>query len=185
MTALAITPLLQQFYAGLVAYIAGVLGLDAEHVVVGLANRVSMPTTGFVLIQAITTRRLRWNLHDFQTLAPTEADIIEGIEVQVQIDCYGPQTTETTDNTGVASDWAQILSATLNDEFGCTALAPSNLQPLYANEARMIPLVDGEEQYEERWSLDAHFQYNPVVTIPQQSANVLKLDLIDVPNQVS
>jgi hypothetical protein len=104
----------------------------------------------------------------------------EGVELTVQIDCYGP---ESTDPAAVgAEDWASILSATLRDEYGCAQLAPL-LSPLWADEARMIPLVDGEEQYEERWSLDAHFQYDPITTIPQQYAATLDLEMIRVPQE--
>ena len=42
----------------------------------------------------------------------------------------------------------------------------------------MTPLVTGEEQYDERWILTASLQYNPIVTIPQQSADALSVSQI-------
>jgi hypothetical protein len=166
---------LQSLYAVLVPFVMSVTGLDAAHVVQGLPNRATMPTPGFVSMQALFRKRLRTNIHS-QALAPNNATLEEGVELTVQMDCYGPQSTGSGDG---AEDWATILSATLRDQYGCAALAPT-MQPLYADEARLIPLIAGEEQYEERWSLDAHFQYNPVITIPQQSADVATIGLVDV-----
>ena len=103
-------------------------------------------------------------------VGPGTQTMEEGVELSIQIDCYGPS----------SCDWANMLSATLRDEYGVDQLGPQGLTPLYADDARMIPLVDGEDQYEERWSLDAHFQINPVTTIQQQSAEVLDLTLINV-----
>ena len=173
---LAITPTLQQVYAPLVAYVIAVTGLAATQVIQGIQNRGPMPLPGFVLLQAILRKRLRTNIDvwDEVTEPPTKASISEGVELSVQIDCYGP----------ASCDWANMLSATLRDEYGCTQLAALastfELQPLYADDARMIPLVDGEHQYEERWSVDARFQINPVTTIPQQYADVVHLTMISV-----
>lgn len=184
MSAFAISPTLQQVYAQLIAFIMTVTGLPASNVVQGIPDRAAMPLPGFISVQAVVRKRLRTNIDtpDLVDDNPATATIEEGVELSVQIDCYGPQSTTTTDNTGVAQDWANILSATLRDEYGCAALAPT-LQPLYADDARMIPLVDGEEQYEERWALDARFQFNPVTTIPQQYADTVELVMWDVPVQ--
>jgi hypothetical protein len=174
---LSIAPTLQQVYAPLVAFIIALTGLPATSVVQGIPNRVPMPKPGFVTVQALFRNRLMTNvdLWDEVTEPPIQAAIQDAVELRVQIDCYGP----------TACDWANMLSATLRDEYGCTQLAALattfTLQPLYADDARMIPLVDGEEQYEERWSLDARFQINPVTTIPQQYADVVDLTMIDVP----
>lgn len=100
----------------------------------------------------------------------------EGVELTLQIDCYSFPVQGAGQS---AEDWATMLSTTLRDEYGCTQLAPT-LQPLYADEARMIPLVAGEDQYEERWSLDARFQYNPRTVIPEQYAEVLALELVNI-----
>jgi hypothetical protein len=171
MPGFVITPVLQDLYGVLIPFVISVTGLAAASVVQGLPNRAPMPLPGFISIQALFRHRLRTNLHEWDEISPlpTMANLEEGVELTTQIDCYGPS----------SEDWASMLSATLRDEYGCTALAPT-LSPLYADDARMIPLVAGENQYEERWSLDARFQYNPVTTLAQQYARVLALTLIDV-----
>ena len=166
-----VTPGFQSVYAALVPFIIGVTGLAAANVVQGLPNRAAMPLPGFVTIQGITRKRLATNVQTWDQVSnpPMSLAIEQDIELGIQIDCYGP----------ISADWADMLTTLLRDEYGVNALAP-NVTPLYADDARMIPLVDGEEQYEERWSIDAHFQYNPVTTVPQQYANVLDITLINV-----
>lgn len=175
MTAYSVTPTLQaNVYPALVALIINVTGLPASNVVQGLANRTSMPLPGFVEVQGLFDSRLRTNIdtYDQTNPAPTTKTLEQGLKLTVQIDCFGPQ----------SHDWANMLSTILRDEEGCIALAPS-CQPLYADEARMIPLVAGEEQWEERWMVEANLQMNPVVTAPQQYADALELTLINVPEK--
>ena len=172
MTGYIVTPTLQtNIYPALIALIMSVTGLPASNVIQGLANRASMPLPGFVEVQGLFDSRLRTNIdtYDQTDSAPVTKTLEQGLKLTVQIDCFGPQ----------SHDWANMLSTILRDETGCVALAPS-CQPLYADEARMIPLVAGEEQWEERWMVEANLQMNPVTTVPQQYAKVLDLTLVNV-----
>lgn len=178
---LTVVPTEQQFYAALTSFISTVTGLAASNIVQALPNRAPMPLPGFISFQAIHRRRLRWNIDTFDTTDddPTESTIEEGLELTVQIDCYGPQSTSAA--TG-AMDWANMLAATLRDQYGCAFFESqlSGCDPLYADDARMMPLIDAEEQYEERWSLDARFQLDVVTTVPQGYAKALDLEFINV-----
>jgi hypothetical protein len=167
-------PYQDQVYQALEAFLTGLFPSPPIPVIRGLPNRAAMPPTppGFILVQALFGGRLRMAIDTFTVggnAPPTEYTAEQGIELAVQIDCYGRH----------SGTWAAIISTLFQDTYGCNALAP-NCQPLYCNEARMIPLVDEELQYEERWSLDAHVQFNPVVTVPQQYADGLELTLKDV-----
>lgn len=137
-------------------------------------NRVAMPpvSPGFVGMTAVLQSRIMTNLDKWSPSAvnPTAIDIEQAIKLSVQLDCYG----------ATAADWAVILSTVLRDEFAVTALAPS-LVPLYTDAPRFAPLVSGEEQYEERWIVQAFMQYNPVVSTSMQFANAAQLaDIINV-----
>jgi len=180
MIATAITPTFQQFYAALTAFIMEVTNLPASQVVQGLPNRAPMPLPGFISFQTIMRHRLRTSIDLPQNTADDLATITEGVELTVQIDCYGALT-----QTYGPGDWANMLCATLRDNFGCAffenALGAGIVDPLYCDDARMIPLVAGEDQYEERWSVSAVFQLNPTTTIAQQYAEVLKIQLVNVP----
>jgi hypothetical protein len=166
------TPSLQVVYAAVQAFIQGIVP-DGVDVFQGLQNRAAAPSPlpGFVVFQALGQTRLRTTL-DFPLVAddsPVTTSVEEGIDVSLQIDCYGPS----------SADWAAALASLWRDQYGCSALGPS-CQPLYADNARMIPLIDSEEQYEERWSIDAHLQWNPDTTLAQQYANVAEVTLVNV-----
>ena len=169
----SVSPNQDQVYAALRSFLLSVLPAGVP-VLRALPNRAAMPPAvpGYVYIQAMLMERLRMPIDTYPggtEETPTSYTIEQGLDVPFQIDCYGKH----------SGTWAGIISTTFEDTYGFNALAP-NCAPLYCNEARMIPLTDEEKQYEERWSLDGHVQWNPVVTAPQQYADELELTLKDV-----
>lgn len=91
-------------------------------------------------------------------------------DLTVQIDIHGPN----------ATDYVRIVEGLFRSEYGTTALSSSGLDiaPLYSGEARQIPFINQEQQYEYRWTLDVHLQVNPVVGTPQQFAEELDMTII-------
>lgn len=170
---LVITPGQDAVYAALEAFLEGVLPTGVP-VIRGLLDRQAMPppVPGFVQVQALFQNRLSMPI-DTPVVggdtAPTTSSITQPIELPVQIDCYSPS----------SGSWAATISTAFEDTYGFNALAP-NCEPLYANEARMIPLTNEERQYEERWSVDARLQWTPVATVEQQYASALNLTLVNV-----
>lgn len=170
---LAIAPDQDAVYAALEAFLAGVLPTGVP-VVRGLLNRQAMPAPvpGFVQVQALFQSRLSMPIDTFDTAGntpPTTATIEQPIELPVQIGCFGPS----------SGSWAATISTAFEDAYGFKALGP-NCEPLYANEARLVPLTNEERQYEERWDVDAHLQWTPVATVQQQYADALDLTMKDV-----
>jgi hypothetical protein len=96
-------------------------------------------------------------------------------EWKFQIDCFGPN----------AADYSQVISTAFRDQYGVTLLQASGLPvaPLYADDPTQGPFVDGEQQYEDRWRLDARLQANQTVVVPQQFADALVVGLIEVEAQ--
>jgi len=168
-----ITPLLQDCFVVLQPFIATSLGIDSSLVIQGIPNRTAMPqaSPGFVVMTVLRQQRLRTNIDTWDTVVtdPTSIALEQGIKLDIQIDCYGAS----------AGDWAAILTTVLRDEVGCVALAPT-CQPLYCDDADMIPLTDSEEQYEQRFTFTASLQYNPVTTTAMQFADTLSVDVISV-----
>ena len=161
----AVSPIESDVLTALRSFIVGLI--PSVEVVRGLGNRVPMPPAPFIAITTILQKRLATNVDTYnaEQQQMSQADM----QVDVQIDCYGPN----------SLSWATILAILLRDPYGCDQLSP-NCQPLYADEPRMMPLIDAEQQYEERWMLQASLQYNPVVTITQQSATVANVELIEI-----
>ena len=77
----------------------------------------------------------------------------------MQLDFYGP-----------TSQVFCIETVSLFRDEIATEIFPKNIQPLYADDPHQMPLINGEDQYEQRWRLLATLQYNPILTTAQQSA---------------
>lgn len=184
MSSLVVTPTLSDVYNVLQPFIVTITGLDPSLVIQGLPNRTPMPEAdpGFVTMQAILTKRLRTNVDGGWSGVddPTGVNSEQGTLLRVQLDVYGV-------NSG---DWAVMLSTLLRDEYGCAQLAgldgegnpvvPPLCQPLYVDDAKLAPLVDTEDQYEQRWIVEAILQFNPVTTTPMQFANTAEISVINV-----
>jgi hypothetical protein len=165
-----VTPTIAQVYTALGNFIAAQLGLASSQIVQGYPNRVAMPTTpagyppGFVVMTGIAKKRLRTNIDNFAGTsqpapAPGPVTSEQGQQLDVQLDCYGPN----------SSEWSDILTTLLRDNVGCVALEPV-CQPLYADDPIRAPLTNAEQQYEDRWIVTARLQYNPVTTTAQEFA---------------
>lgn len=169
---------LSDVYKALGDFITAQLGLAAAQVVQGFPNRVAQPPAGapgYVVMTAMLKKRLRTNIDNYAGTvqvppAPGPVTAEQGQQLTVQLDCYGPN----------SSEWSDILSTLLRDNVGCLALAPK-CQPLYADDPIRAPLTNAELQYEDRWIVQAVLQYNPVTTTAQEFATVLgPANLIDV-----
>lgn len=148
-----------------------ILDLITCEVVQGLGNGVPMPLGAFIAITPLFQTRLSTNVDSYADPTPTTGTKAaqQSVQYTVQIDCYGPD----------SSDWAVILSTMLRDEYACLSMAP-DVQPLSADDPRMAPLIDGEQQYEQRWTITALLQYNPVVSTPMQFFTQANVGLVDV-----
>ena len=144
-------------------------------------NRAAQPKGPHVVMTLLFDGRLRTVVTTYRRPAPLPApndgfaDMEQGTEIHVQLDYYG--------GVGVSPAaphaWSKAFQTAFNDEYAVDALAPE-AAPLYIDDARMIPLITGEEQYLVRWSQTARLQYNPVTTKPAQFAEQLSVTAIDV-----
>lgn len=168
--AVTVTPSISDVYSALRALLQIVVPVGTE-VIRGLGNRVPEPAAPFVAMTLITEHRLTTNIVEYDD--PGSGIGMKAIEYQVQLmmqlDFYGP----------LSAEWSAATSALFRDEFACTALAPV-CQPLYADDGQMMPLINGEEEYEERWMVGGNLQWNPILTTPQQFSDTLSVDLVNV-----
>jgi hypothetical protein len=176
----------RQIYVLVKALLVTVTGLDPSLVIQGLPNRTAMPlaSPGFATMQITWGKRLNTNIDTWDVTAPADPDdpppTTSNSEthwmVRVQLDFYG----------STSGDWATVLAGLWRDEYVCEALAgvgglaAPTCQPLYHDEPLLAPLEDDEKQYEQRWTLPAYVQYNPVTTVPQDFATALDVTLINV-----
>lgn len=98
---------------------------------------------------------------------------LQATQVTIQLDVHGP----------ASGDNAVTISTLMRDEVACQAFTDAGfeVQPLYAGEPRQMPFINAEQQYENRWTIDAVLQANPIVSVPQQFAEVVTVSTISVP----
>lgn len=132
-------------------------------------NRVSMPSGSVIYITPTGASALAVSVDSFTA---TTQNVRRSTQLDYQVDCYGAG----------AADRAQTIVTLLRDGYACDQFAAANpaVQPLYAGDTRQIPLIDGEEQYVERWTFDAVLQVKPTVSVPIQSMTAAQVGLINV-----
>jgi hypothetical protein len=86
---------------------------------------------------------------------------------------------------GSSADMAQTVAATFRDQVAVSIFAaqppPLNqVSPLYADDPRLMPFVNENQQYEWRWVVEAVMQINQTVSVPQQFMDFVGVELIDV-----
>ena len=155
-------------------------------IIKGIPNRSAWPPAnpGFVAMTLVRRKRLNYNIDSYDETAedPTTWSSETHFEVTMQLDFIGVN----------AFDWCNVAETLWKDENACDALEVSiggdntvpgyspSIDPLYTNDSIMIPLEDAEEQYEKRWLVEAVLQYNPVTTMPLQTADTLTVTVINV-----
>ena len=151
-------------FTALRAFILTVVGCPVVRTQV---NRVPMPTGDFIALTPKSATPLETNT---DTYTATTKTVERRTQYTIQIDCYGT----------LASDRAQTIATLLRDSYAADQFAASgyDVTPLYAGDAQQMPLIDGEEQYEERWTFDAVLQVNPLITLPEETANTLTVGII-------
>lgn len=156
------------------AAFAGTL-VDCE-VVRGEVNRVPSPKGDFVIItpMGIVGMSLPTTTYADPTPGTGTRTLTRATRWTAQVDCYGER----------AQDRALVLSIALRSQYGCEFLAElGRMQPLYTGEPKQLPFITGESQYMERWSFDAVLQFNPSISLPQQFADQLHVDVVSVDEQ--
>jgi hypothetical protein len=142
-------------FIALKAWLQYVLGLDNLHVVRHLVNRVPTPTPPFALMSHISQTRLATNIPTLSPLAHIpQIALTEDIDFCIQVDCFGE------DSGGMA----MAISTAFRSGEAVEFLKAYNVAPLWADPATEIQFVNGEEQYEERWTTRLHLEYKPSIS---------------------
>ena len=90
----------------------------------------------------------------------------QATKLTIQLDIHGP----------LGADLVQLISTLFRDDYAQEffLLTGFDIAPLYHSEPRQAPFINGEQQYEFRWTMDLYLQVNPVVQVGQQFAASLK-----------
>ncbi len=140
--------------------------VGGSQIVRAQANRVAMPPNPCVVLTELLQVDLSIPATDYQPPvdpipALGTATIRGPSRIDVQCDFYGVQ----------AGEFCKLAQTLFRSSWGYSQF-PATIKPLYTSDGVQAPLVTGEQQYESRWTLTVSMQYNPVVTVPQDFADV-------------
>ena len=142
-------------------------------VFIGQANRVPEPADdNFIVMTPNTRARLATTAMSWDHADPNAAslDWSEPTKIDVQLDIHGEGGT----------DNAQVIQTLFRSSYACDQMAASGLTPLYCDDGQQVPFINGENQYEDRWIINAVMQATPVVSTAQQFADTLTVGVIEV-----
>lgn len=145
---------------------------QAVEVMIGQANRVPEPTAdNFVIIWATLRRRLGTTLvawDESQGGNPATQTNTEALRLDMQFDFHGANST----------DNAQVFATLFRSDYACQFFTPFGLTPNYCSDGNQAPFINGEQQYEDRWTLTATFDANIAVQTPQQFADTVAVETV-------
>jgi hypothetical protein len=138
-------------------------------VVRGQDNRVPEPDADdFIVFWVMSRERLRTNVDTYDSVSTQNVE--QSGQITFQIDVHGPNST----------DNAHVITTLFRDDFGYQSFTNSNsaITPLYADNPRQMPYASAEDQFEDRWVIDGVIQADQTVSISQQFADELELNLV-------
>jgi hypothetical protein len=137
-------------------------------------NGVPMPAGAFVAITTIVMPKLATNVSSWAPGAsnPGQENNQTSTRWDVQMDFYGSGASQ---NSVIVANLVRTSSASSYFE-GAGGL----LAPLYAGDPRNNAMINGEQQYEARWTVEASFQFNPTITTSLDFAASLAVQLKEV-----
>jgi hypothetical protein len=162
-------------FTALRTFLLSILPAGTE-VVQGQANRVPMPQGGnFVVMTPMHLQQMAQTVHEVTPpTAPAPAlgtdEISRSTALHIQLDVYGPTSAEN----------ATVITTLFRDSYGTEAFAETGLAPLYAEDPFQMPLVAGEQQWIQRWTIRAALHGSIAVTVPQGFADTLITELSEV-----
>lgn len=101
-----------------------------------------------------------------------EQSFLQKTKITIQLDIHGPN----------GADNAQVISTLMRDNYAVQAFEALNADviPLLAEDPRQMAFMNAEQQYEDRWVIDAQVQANITVRAPLQFADTIDLTLVSV-----
>jgi hypothetical protein len=160
--------------AALRGFLLGIVAAGVE-VVYGQDNRVPEPLgDDFLVMTVISQKRLSTvsSTYTDPGTNPGTRNFSQATQMSVQIDIHGPASA---DNTA-------MISTLFNSDYGWYQFKSTgvDIRPLYCDEGRQAPFINGENQFEQRWIINAVLQFNPITAVPQDFIDALEVNIISV-----
>ena len=143
-------------------------------VVLGQANRVPEPTgDNFVCViphglKRLSTTVVTWS--NETSPFPTVQAYLQDVGLMMQLQAFGEGST----------DNVNIITTLLRSPYGVEFFAGSGIVPLWCDDGQQIPFISAEDQYADRWIVEALLQMNISLTVPQQFATSADVGIFNV-----
>lgn len=107
-----------------------------------------------------------------QLMAAGLKALLQPTEWKIQLDVHGPS----------SADNSVVISTSLRDEYGVNQFISSgfDVAPLYADDPKQMVFINDQEAMEDRWIVEACLQANQYISVSQQFASILALNLVEV-----
>lgn len=105
-------------------------------------------------------------------MAASQKKLTQKTQVGIQLDVHGPNST----------DFSNTISTAFRDAFATEffSVANSLISPLYADDPRQLPFNNAQQQYEDRWVIEAQLQVDFSISVSQQYADTLTIVPVSV-----
>jgi hypothetical protein len=148
---------------------------DGVEVVQGQDNLVPEPNADdFIVMWSLGQARLSTNDSSYSDPGtnPGTRNFEQATRAMIQIDVHGP----------ASANNAEMISTLFFSEYAVDSFKSSgkDISPLYCDDPKQAPFINGENQYEQRWIITAAIQYNPVTAVPQDFADTLEVNIVSV-----
>lgn len=109
------------------------------------------------------------------TLSASTKLVQRNTKFVIQLDFHGT-------TLSPASDMAATVSTLFRDSYAYSSFANQGLGvvPLHADDPRLVPYVNENQQVEMRWIVEAELQTNQVVRVPVEYADAVSVEIISV-----
>lgn len=172
-----VTPTEDDVFNALRAFLQNILPMAANNtdsfvVVAGQENRVAEPKdSDYIVFWPLRMPRLSTTVEKLISFG-LQSTYEQSSQCVVQLDVHGPNAFN---NSSIVS--TMFRSSYAVDFFAAVGDA---IAPLFADDPRQMQFTSGEQQYENRYVLEANLQVNQTITAPAQSARELDLGIVDV-----
>lgn len=168
MAAATLTPTEDVLFDAMWGFVSTLFDVSVQpYIFKGFQNMTSTPPgVSYIVISPGTKQRLNQIERDYDAVNGLSNNTRRTIYCY-QVDCYGPS----------GPDYADIVSVAWRTMWACDYFAGNNLNPptgaplpvtpLYADEPNQLNIVNGENNYEQRFTSKLYLQANQIVGLPQ------------------
>lgn len=146
------------------AWLRAAIDDTTVEVVAGQVNRVPEPLgDNYVVFWPQSRVGTSTTVETWDTTDPDPAvlSFARGSTISYQIDLHGP----------LGADMAEMIATLWRSTWGVSTFDAAVGAPTFATDPRQAPFINGEKQYETRWTMVLHLHAKPVVSTPQEFAD--------------